>query len=68
MVTGRVTVTGELDAETQPEYNLVLEARDRGNPTRIGQVNLVVRILNIDDNAPRFDSSFFSIMIREGTE
>ena len=47
-------------------YTLVLEARDRGSPTRIGQTTLVVRVLDINDNAPRFDSSFFSIMIREG--
>ncbi len=66
MITGVVTVTGTLDAEILPLYNLVLEARDRGNPTRIGQTDLVVRILNIDDNAPRFDNSFFSITVREG--
>ncbi len=46
-------------------YTLVLEARDRGNPIRIGQTTLRVRIIDINDNAPRFDSSFNSISIRE---
>ena len=47
-------------------YELELEVRDGGSPTRIGLARLVVRVVDINDNSPRFDRSFYSVTIGEG--
>lgn len=49
-----------------PRYNMVVEARDGGTPPRIGTANVIIRIININDNSPRFDRSFFATQISEG--
>jgi len=41
------------------KYNLTVEACDRGFQTRIGNANLVIRVININDNSPHFDHSFY---------
>ena len=40
-------------------YNLTVQACDRGFQTRIGNANLVIRVININDNSPHFDHSFY---------
>ena len=49
-----------------PRYDLVVQARDGGTPPRIGTANLIVRVVNINDNSPRFDRSFFVAQVAEG--
>ena len=47
-------------------YNLTVQACDRGFQTRIGNANLVIRVININDNSPRFDRSFYVAEVAEG--
>lgn len=55
MSDGSVTVAGSLDYEFQQIYNLVIEVRDGGNPSRQVTTPLTVGLIDINDNAPQFD-------------
>lgn len=51
--TGEVIVQDLLDYETQPVHTLIVLARDGGGPDAIpGQVRVVVRLKNSNDNPP----------------
>ena len=43
------------DFETAPIQRMTLQARDQGNPPRIGEVDLVVKIADTNDNDPVFE-------------
>ena len=47
-------------------YQLDVEATDGGIPRRIGVTQIVIRVVNINDNSPRFDRSFYAEEVREG--
>ena len=47
-------------------YQLDVEATDAGVPRRIGVTQIVIRVVNINDNSPRFDRSFYAEEVREG--
>lgn len=64
--TGVVTVTGVVNFEMGQEYELSVEARDRGNPQRSSVVDLHVQVINAEDESPRFPISFYTAEISEG--
>ena len=64
--TGVVTVTGEVNFEMGQEYELSVEARDRGNPQRSSVAALHVQVINAEDESPRFPISFYTAEISEG--
>ena len=43
-----------------------MEATDRGNPSRIGTADIFIDVININDNNPRFDRSFYVAEVSEG--
>ena len=47
-------------------YQLDVEAADGGLPRRIGVTQVVIQVVNINDNSPRFDRSFYAEEVREG--
>ncbi|XP_029917389.1 protocadherin alpha-C2-like [Myripristis murdjan] len=56
-----------LDREQQAVHNLILTAVDGGIPTRTGTANIVVRVLDINDNAPTFDKENNKIYVMENS-
>uniref|UniRef100_A0A8C9Y2T6 Cadherin domain-containing protein n=1 Tax=Sander lucioperca TaxID=283035 RepID=A0A8C9Y2T6_SANLU len=56
-VSGRVSVTGALDRETKAEYSLLMVAEDQGRPARSATASLLVRVSDINDNAPKFSNA-----------
>ncbi|KAM6953616.1 protocadherin alpha-C2-like [Aplochiton taeniatus] len=58
-------LTKSLDREIQDVYNLILTAVDGGVPTRSGTASIIVRVLDTNDNAPRFDNDSYNINILE---
>lgn len=64
---GEIETVRDLDRETQAEYELVIEAIDDGKPRRRGNTTVVVKVLDEDDNAPRF-SRIFHVEIPEDSE
>uniref|UniRef100_A0A1B0CA02 Cadherin domain-containing protein n=1 Tax=Lutzomyia longipalpis TaxID=7200 RepID=A0A1B0CA02_LUTLO len=64
-VDGLLRVSGRLDREIQSSYNLMVTARDRGDPPKSTQTNISVKILDENDNSPVFDPKQYSASIAE---
>nr|XP_034373801.1 protocadherin beta-14-like [Arvicanthis niloticus] len=56
-----------LDYEEQPELNLILTALDGGTPPRSGTTLIVIKVLDINDNAPEFAQSLYEVQVPEDT-
>ncbi|XP_033989995.1 protocadherin alpha-C2-like isoform X2 [Trematomus bernacchii] len=56
-----------LDREQQAVHNLILTAVDGGVPTRTGTASIIVRVLDVNDNAPSFDKDEYIIDVMENS-
>lgn len=57
-----------LDRETQPRYQLVITAQDRGSPPLSGSCNITVTVEDQNDNDPRFSKLRYTATILEDVE
>lgn len=64
-VSGHVLVNGPLDREIEDTYQVTVFAYDRGEPSLKNYFNLTVRILDDDDNSPRFVENFRELTVSE---
>ncbi|XP_059919417.1 protocadherin Fat 4 [Gadus macrocephalus] len=62
--TGEIRTTRPLDREKVAQYALRVKATDRGSPPKITTVRVLVNVLDVNDNAPRF-SKIFSATVPE---
>ncbi|XP_069388116.1 protocadherin alpha-6-like isoform X21 [Paralichthys olivaceus] len=58
-------VQKSLDRETAGSHSLVLTALDGGKPPKSGEINILVKVLDINDNAPVFSQDVYSVMLDE---
>ncbi|XP_048187602.1 protocadherin beta-14-like [Perognathus longimembris pacificus] len=56
-----------LDHEKQSELRLTLTALDGGSPPRSGTTLVLVEVLDINDNAPKFAQSLYEVQVPEDT-
>ncbi|XP_037316680.2 protocadherin alpha-C2-like isoform X1 [Pungitius pungitius] len=56
-----------LDREKQAIHNLILTAVDGGVPTRTGTASILVRVLDVNDNAPSFDKDEYILDVMENS-
>ncbi|XP_038652223.1 protocadherin-10-like [Scyliorhinus canicula] len=56
-----------LDRERQSSFQLMLTATDGGNPPRSGTARILITVLDINDNAPRFDSNVYKVSLIENS-
>ncbi|XP_012689519.2 protocadherin alpha-2-like [Clupea harengus] len=49
---GVITVTGLIDYEETPAYELRVQAMDKGNPPRVGHCKILIEVVDLNDNAP----------------
>ncbi|XP_020781041.2 LOW QUALITY PROTEIN: protocadherin alpha-C2-like [Boleophthalmus pectinirostris] len=56
-----------LDREQQAVHNLILTAVDGGVPTRTGTASIIVRVLDVNDNAPSFDEDKYVVDVLENS-
>lgn len=59
---GVISIKASLDYEKTKEYNLVVQAKDTKHTS---QANVVIRVVNINDNAPVFKPKSYSVSIPE---
>uniref|UniRef100_UPI0009B471FF protocadherin 1 gamma 32 n=1 Tax=Monopterus albus TaxID=43700 RepID=UPI0009B471FF len=57
--------SGSLDRETVPEYTVVIKATDAGSPRLSSQITFVVKLSDVNDNAPIFSQPSYSVDILE---
>ncbi|XP_034086834.1 protocadherin alpha-8-like isoform X10 [Gymnodraco acuticeps] len=50
--TGIITVKGEIDFETNPAFEIRVQAADRGQPPSTAQCKVLVEVVDLNDNAP----------------
>ncbi|CAB1337314.1 unnamed protein product [Coregonus sp. 'balchen'] len=62
--TGEIRTTRPLDREKLSQYALKVKATDRGNPPKSTAVKVLINVLDVNDNAPRF-SKIFSATVPE---
>ncbi|KAL7852364.1 hypothetical protein SRHO_G00181490 [Serrasalmus rhombeus] len=60
---GTLTVTGNLDRETQDVYELVIVATDHGEPSRNNVTTLTIIITDVNDNDPIFTEELYSARV-----
>ena len=54
-----------IDFEKQKNYTVVLRVSDNGSPTRSSDISVIVTIMDVDDNLPKFPQSAYSATILE---
>uniref|UniRef100_H0XYZ9 Protocadherin beta 15 n=1 Tax=Otolemur garnettii TaxID=30611 RepID=H0XYZ9_OTOGA len=61
----RLVTEGGLDRESQAEYNITITATDLGTPRLKTQLNITVLVSDINDNAPAFTQTSYTLFVRE---
>lgn len=64
---GEIFTTTKLDREDIANYEIVVEAVDQGMPQQTGTTSVLVKILDKNDNPPRF-TRLFSVNVTENAE
>lgn len=65
-ISGLITVTTDLhgfDREQMPEYHLYVEARDNDGTGLAAQVPLIIKMIDINDNAPIFEKALYEFIL-----
>ncbi|XP_013178590.1 PREDICTED: protein dachsous [Papilio xuthus] len=62
---GLVTTRSRVDCETNPMPKLTVVATDRGTPPLTSTATLLVTVLDVNDNEPIFDQSFYNVTVSE---
>ncbi|XP_034453485.1 protocadherin alpha-7-like isoform X17 [Hippoglossus hippoglossus] len=58
-------VQKSLDREAAESHSLVLTALDGGKPPKTGEMNILVKVLDVNDNTPVFSQDVYSVMLNE---
>ncbi|XP_075056154.1 protocadherin Fat 4 [Mixophyes fleayi] len=66
-IDGEVRLTGELDREDVSNYTLTIIATDKGEPSLSSAMDVMVIVLDVNDNSPRFSQSLYKVEISENT-
>ena len=64
----KLVVSKRLDGEKNDSFYLGIEARDRGNPARVGRKGLNITILDSNDHIPKFSKDLYVGEVREREE
>ena len=64
---GLVKLNKQLNYETKTQYTLSVEARDLGSTQQKSTMNLRIRVEDVNDNAPVFTQTSYSVAVAEAT-
>uniref|UniRef100_A0A3B3BBE3 Si:ch73-379j16.2 n=1 Tax=Oryzias melastigma TaxID=30732 RepID=A0A3B3BBE3_ORYME len=65
---GEIKLKGGLDFEESDTYKLDIQASDKGQPPLIGRCRLIIKIKDVNDNAPEIDVKSLSESISEDSK
>ncbi|XP_068182543.1 protocadherin alpha-3-like [Antennarius striatus] len=60
-----LVVQKSLDRESAGSHSLVLTALDGGKPPKSGNMDILINVLDVNDNAPVFTEEVYSVMLNE---
>ncbi|XP_029369142.1 protocadherin alpha-8-like [Echeneis naucrates] len=60
-----LVIKKSLDRESAASHSLVLTAVDGGKPPKSGNMNILINVLDVNDNAPVFHQDVYSVMLNE---
>nr|ABV59346.1 protocadherin mu7 [Callorhinchus milii] len=60
-----LVLENHLDREQKASHHLLLTAIDGGTPERSGTTQVIISVLDVNDNAPVFDQTFYKINLKE---
>jgi len=66
--TGDLSVSRPLDFENTREYHLTVRAQDSGTPPSANTTSVVVRVVDVNDNVPRFYTPIYQSSVAEDIE
>ncbi|XP_019594572.2 protocadherin beta-15 [Rhinolophus sinicus] len=61
----KVITEGPLDRESRAEYNITITVTDLGTPRLKTQHNITVLVSDVNDNAPAFTQTSYTLFVRE---
>ncbi|XP_051019087.1 protocadherin beta-15-like [Acomys russatus] len=61
----RLMTEGALDRESKDEYNITVTVSDMGTPRLTTQHTITVQVSDINDNAPAFTQTSYTLSVRE---
>ena len=61
----RLVLKASLDREKESSYQLKVIAKDGGEPSKTGSVNIHISITDVNDNNPKFVNTTYNIVITE---
>ncbi|KAM3612039.1 uncharacterized protein V6R79_001450 [Siganus canaliculatus] len=67
-LTGEITVKGVVDYEENDVYKLDVEASDKGTPPLVGECRVIIRVTDINDNAPEIEVTSLSNTVSEDSK
>ncbi len=62
---GHITLLRHLDYETAQRHTLIITATDSGEPSLSANLTVLVEVQDVNDNAPVFERSEYSIKVLE---
>uniref|UniRef100_A0A8D3C398 Protocadherin 2 alpha b 9 n=1 Tax=Scophthalmus maximus TaxID=52904 RepID=A0A8D3C398_SCOMX len=67
-LTGEIRIKGEVDYEEKDEYELVVEASDKGTPPLTGECRVIMKIKDVNDNPPEIEVTSLSDTVSEDSK
>ncbi|KAK7922749.1 hypothetical protein WMY93_009651 [Mugilogobius chulae] len=67
-ITGEITTVGLLNSEETDQYELDVEAIDKGTPLLRGECRVIIKILDVNDNSPEIDVTSLSNTVSEDSK
>ncbi|XP_071787614.1 protein dachsous-like [Asterias amurensis] len=66
-VTGQVILEEEISYNVQSSYEVIIQAYDRGSPSRKANLTLSVVVQDVNDNGPQFNPATYQMSVSEST-
>ncbi|XP_027133869.1 protocadherin alpha-2 isoform X4 [Larimichthys crocea] len=66
--TGEITVTGNVDYEENTAYDIRVQARDKGTPSRSVHGKVLVEVIDVNDNTPEIIITSLMSPVKEDAE
>ncbi|KAM4869048.1 protocadherin beta-15-like [Urocitellus parryii] len=64
----RLVTEGALDRETRAQYNITITVTDLGTPRLKTEHSIIILVSDVNDNAPAFTQTSYTLLVRENNQ